>query len=109
MCIRDSYKILEILAQEFHDLGFIAGANDPGTPGDSGEKVKEVRFNTDRFLGPTMRRTAGEYGRVFENWQALLPLVWDMETVISYAGDDNVARTIVAYPEMFKAGKINVR
>jgi hypothetical protein len=105
----DVYKILEILAQEFHDLGFMAGANDPGTPGDSGEKVKEVRFNTDRFLGPTMRRTAGEYGRVFENWQALLPLVWDMETVISYAGDDNVARTIVAYPEMFKAGKINVR
>lgn len=106
---QDVYKWFAILGQEFHDIGFMAGANDPGTPGDSGEKVKEVRFNTDRFLGPTMRRTAGEYGRVFENWQALLPLIWDMETTISYAGDDNVAETITVYPELFREGKVNAR
>jgi hypothetical protein len=105
----DVYKRMQMLREEFHDIGFMAGANDPGTPGDSGEKVKEVRFNTDRFLGPTMRRTAGEYGRVFETWQALYPLMWDMETTISYAGDDNIARTITAFPYMFEQGKVNVR
>jgi hypothetical protein len=59
---------------------------DTSNPGDSGEKVKEVRFNTDRFLGPTMRRSAGEYGRVFANWRVMLPLIWDMETTISLRG-----------------------
>jgi hypothetical protein len=93
----------------FDDIGFTAGANDPSTPGDSGEKVKEIRFNTDRFLGPTMRRSAGEYGRLYENWRYLFPLIWDMETTLSYAGDDNIARTIVVYPELFEEGYVNVR
>lgn len=105
----DVYKYQEMVMQAFDTIGFTAGANEPGTPGDSGEKVKEVRFNTDRFLGPTMRRAAGEYGRMIENWQAMLPLVLDMETTINYAGDDNIGRTIVVYPEMFKDGKANVR
>lgn len=105
----DVYKNLEMMHKNFSDIGFMAGANDPGTPGDSGEKVKEVRFNTDRFLGPTMRRTAGEYGRLIETWQCIFPLIWDMETTISYAGDDNIARTITVYPDMWKEGKCNVR
>jgi hypothetical protein len=75
-----------------------------GDLGTSGEQLKEARFNTDRFLGPTMRRSAGEYGRMFETWRALYPLVWDLETTISYAGEDNIARTITVYPEMFKLG-----
>lgn len=105
----DVYKSLMILREEFQEIGFTAGMNEPGTPGDSGEKVKEVRFNTDRFLGPTMRRTAGEYGRLAENWQVMFPLIWNLETVIHYAGDDNIARTITVYPDMFKAGKCNAR
>lgn len=105
----DVYKRQQMLVEEFNTIGFMAGVNEPGQPGDSGEKVKEVRFNTDRFLGPTMRRTAGEYGRVYENWIALFPTIWDMETTINYAGDDNIARTIVAYPTMFKSGKVNAR
>lgn len=104
----DVYKWIQILAAEFDHIGF-ANAQDVSSPGDSGEKVKEVRFNTDRFLGPTMRRTAGEYGRTFENWQALLPVIWDMETTIHYAGDDNVARTITVYPELWQEGKCNAR
>lgn len=106
---KDVYSQMELMAKAFSDIGFMAGANDPGTPGDSGEKVKEVRFNTDRFLGPTMRRVAGEYGRTFETWQCLFPEIWDMETAISYGGDDNIARTITVWPEMFKEGKVNVR
>ena len=105
----DVYRFQEMLRGELDDLGFMIGASDPGAPGESGEKLKEARFNTDRYMGPTMRRAAGEYGRMFETWRALYPVIMDMETVISYAGDDNVARTIIVYPEMFKEGKVNVR
>lgn len=105
----DVYKHAEMMLETFNDIGFMAGANDPSQPGDSGEKVKEIRFNTDRFLGPTMRRTAGEYGRVYENWKVLFATIWDMETVISYAGDDNIARTITVYPQLFEEGFVNVR
>jgi hypothetical protein len=105
----DVYKHMELMRRMFDDIGFMAGANESGQPGDSGEKVKEIRFNTDRFLGPTMRRTAGEYGRVFENWKALFPLIWDMPTTLAYAGDDNIARTVSVYPELWKEGFVNVR
>ncbi len=106
---RDVYTLQEMLLKEMNDIGFMAGANDANAPGDSGEKVKEVRFNEDRHLGPTMRRAAGEYGRMTETWKALFPLMWDLPTAVSYAGDDNIARTIMVYPEMFKEGKVNVR
>lgn len=105
----DVYKHMELMDREFQEVGFSAGVNEPGTPGDSGEKVKEVRFNTDRFLGPTMRRAAGEYGRLYDTWRCLFPLIWDMETTIHYAGDDNVARTVAVYPELWKEGQCNVR
>lgn len=105
----DVYKLQAMLRDEFTEIGFLRGGQDPGNPGESGEKLKEARFNTDRFLGPTMRRSAGEYGRMFETWMALLPTIWDMETTLSYAGDDNVARTIVVYPHLFKQGKVRAR
>jgi hypothetical protein len=103
------FRRMTAMREEFHDLGFMAGANDPGHAGESGEKLKEARFNTDRFLGPTMRRAAGEYGRMFETWRAIFPVIWDLDTTIAYAGEDNVARTITVYPELFKLGQVNVR
>lgn len=105
----DVYKLMEMIAREFEVIGFTNPQEQQGQLGESGEQLKEARFNTDRFLGPTMRRSAGEYGRMFETWQVLYPLVWDMETTISYAGDDNIARTITVFPEMFKTGFVNVR
>lgn len=105
----DVYKSYGLLGEEFNRIGFTTGAEEQSHPGDSGEKVKEVRFNTDRFLGPTMRRTAGEYGRLYQTWRVLFPLIWDLETTISYAGEDNIARTITVFPEMFKDGNVNVR
>jgi hypothetical protein len=100
----DTYKLMQMVREEFEALGFTNAGEQQGDLGTSGEQLKEARFNTDRFLGPTMRRSAGEYGRMFETWKALYPLVWDMETVISYAGEDNIARTITVFPEMFKHG-----
>jgi hypothetical protein len=106
---KDVYQLQEMLRGELDDLGFMIGAQDPGNAGESGEKLKEARFNTDRYMGPTMRRAAGEYGRVFETWMPLFAMIWDMPTAISYAGDDNIARTISVFPEMFREGKVNVR
>lgn len=105
----DVYKFQEMLRGELDDLGFMIGASDPGAPGESGEKLKEARFNTDRYMGPTMRRAASEYGRMFETWMAFYPTIMDMQTVIAYTGDDNIARSITVFPEMFKEGKVNVR
>lgn len=103
----DVYKLQAMLREEFEDIGF--SNSQEVAAGDSGEKLKEMRFDTDRFLGPTMRRAAGEYGRFWGNVKAWLPMIWDMETTISYAGDDNIARTITVYPEMFKNGYVNIR
>lgn len=97
------------LNEDLIELGNLRGTEgETPSPSASGELVKELRFNTDRFLGPTMRRTVEEYGRLIETWQSLLPLVWDQETILNYAGEDNVARTISVMPYMFAEGKVNV-
>jgi hypothetical protein len=90
-------------------LGNLEGAEGaPPTRDASGELVKELRFNTDRFLGPTMRRAAGVMGRVVEDWMALLPSIWDEEKIIAYAGEDSVTRTVTVLPQMFEEGAVNV-
>jgi hypothetical protein len=106
---QDVYKMHADAARGVRDIGF-ANAQDQSNPGDSGEKVKEVRFNTDRFLGPTMRR---ERGRVRPRLRELAhhaPAdVGHGDHDLSYAGDDNIARTITVFPEMFKEGYVNIR
>jgi hypothetical protein len=47
----DVYKWIRCCRRSSTTSASWRARNDPGTPGDSGEKVKEVRFNTDRFLG----------------------------------------------------------
>jgi hypothetical protein len=105
----DVYKIQDILQEEMDYLGNLEGAEGaPPTRDASGELVKELRFNTDRFLGPTMRRAAGVMGRVVEDWMALLPSIWDEEKIIAYAGEDSVTRTVTVLPQMFEEGAVNV-
>ena len=105
----DVYKLQQMLLQELTDLGNLQGTQGEMPSKDaSGELVKELRFNSDRFLGPTLRREVEELGRMNEDWQQLLPLMWDDEKLISYAGEDNIARTIMVKPYMFKKGKVNV-
>lgn len=106
----DVYKLQQMLLQELTDLGNLHGTQgDPPAPDASGELVKELRFNSDRFLGPTLRREVEELARMVEDWQQILPLMWDAEKILSYAGDDNVARTIVVMPYMFQKGKVNIQ
>ncbi len=105
----DAYKVLEFMAQQIDEMGNLAGTEgDAPTQDASGELVKELRFNSDRFLGPTMRRAAEEFARMAEDWEQLFPIIYDEEEILSYAGEDNVARTIIVQPEMFEEGSVNI-
>lgn len=106
----DVYRTQAMLDEDFMFLGHMQGATgDPPTDDPSGTLVKELRFNSDRFLGPTMKRAAESLKHVIEDINALLPHVWDREKVISYAGEDQVSRTVTVYPEMFERGAVNVQ
>lgn len=105
----DVWRTQEMLRSEMDDLGNLRGTEGaPPTQDASGELVKELRLNSDRFLGPTMRQVVTEIGRMGQDWKAMLPLVWTQEKLISYAGEDNVARTIVVMPELFEKGVVNI-
>jgi hypothetical protein len=105
----DVYRTQELLLRELMDLGNLQGTegNLP-SPQASGKLVEEMRFNSDRYLGPTMRRAVVEYARLWEDWAVLLPIIWDTGKLIQYGGEDNVARTISVLPEVLSGGKIDV-
>lgn len=106
----DVYKTQSQLAEEINLLGNLSGAEgEPPTRDASGELVKELRFNSDRFIGPTMRRGVNTMRRVVQDWMDYLPLIWDEEKIVAYAGDDSVTRTITVLPEMFEEGSVNIR
>lgn len=104
----DVYKFQDMMRQELIEIGQLKNSSSELPQDASGELIKELRFDDDRFLGPTLRRAVEEYGRFIEGWRVVLPLIWDQEKVISYSGDDNMAHTIVVMPEMFKKGRVNV-
>lgn len=105
----DVYKNMDLARGEIFELGFITGTQgEPLSPEQSGEAIKELRFNSDRFLGPTTRRAVEEFGRLAEDWMVLTPLIYDTARIISASGEDNVATTIMVQPELFKLGKVNV-
>lgn len=105
----DVYNTQKMLADELNFLGNIEGSEGaPPTRDASGELVKELRFNQDRFIGPTMRRAVHTMRRMIEDWIVYLPVIWDEEKVIAYAGEDQVIRTVTVYPEMWETGSINV-
>jgi hypothetical protein len=106
---KDVYEAFGMLTREFDDLGNITGAmGDPPTSDASGLLVKELRWNADRFVGPTQRRAVTELGRMVEDWIQMLPTIWDQEKLLRVAGEDNVTRTITVLPDMFTGGKVNV-
>jgi len=106
---QDVYRVQELLLRELTELGNLRGTEgEPPQRDASGELIKELRFNSDRFLGPTMRRATEEYARLIEDWMCMLPSVWSKRKILTMAGDDNVARTLVVYPELFKSGYCQV-
>lgn len=105
----DVWKTLEMIERVFLMVGNVAGATGEAPTADpSGELVEQLRFNSDRFIGPTMQAATIEYGRWAEDVTAILPTIWTAETAITYAGEDNISKTLSVLPEMF-SGQINVR
>lgn len=105
----DVWKTQQMLLDELLDLGMMRGSEGtPPTVDASGELVKELRANRDRFVGPPLRRAVEEIGRTAEDWMVLVPLVFDREKILQYAGEDNVARTLTVYPHLFELGTVNV-
>lgn len=104
----DVWRTQDQLAHEFETLGNVTGAEGASPTQDaSGELVKELRFNSDRFIGPAVRRATFAFARVVEDWIALLPTIWDQKKILTYAGEDQVLRTITVLPDMWK-GKVHV-
>lgn len=105
----DVFRTQGMLQDEMSFLGNLQGAQgEPPTRDASGELVKELRFNTDRFIGPVMRRAVQMMGRMVEDWIAFLPTVWDQEKVIAYAGEDQITKTMTVWPELFAKGRVNI-
>lgn len=103
----DSYKIQDMLGRELRFLGNIDGGTGETPHQDaSGELVKELRFNGDRFIGPTAKSAVVEIARTSEDWMVMLPVLWDMDKMITVAGEDNVARTVTVLPELLE-GKVH--
>ena len=80
----------------------------PPTDSASGELVEQLRFNADRPLAPLTRALAIAMADVAEDTLAILPVIWTQERVLSYAGQDNVVRTMTVLPEMFD-GRVRVK
>jgi len=106
----DPYRILTLLAREIEDLGNIAGATGriPQPDDNSGALIRELRFNSDRYLGAPLRQAAEESGRLWESVIASLSVLWDQEKIIHWVGQDNVLRTLTVTPEMFE-GQVHVK
>lgn len=105
----DVWRSQDALQAELDYLGATRNTSGQITSEDaSGELIKELRFNDDRYLGPTMRRAAEEMGRVQQDWMVILPFLYDRETILKYTGDDNVARTLVLMPDILKTASADV-
>lgn len=105
----DVWRTMEHLRTTFNDLGNVTGSEGRAPTADaSGELVKELRFNADRFVGPTLRRAVVTFARMAEDWQVMVPMIWDEPKILRVAGDDAIAQTITVYPHLFRQGNVNV-
>jgi hypothetical protein len=102
------YESADRLAEEVDMLGSISGTqgNTP-TKSASGELVSELRFNADRPSSGPMRRMVLELARMAEDWKVMYPLFLDQEKAIQVVGEDNIARTITVWPQLFEEGTVN--
>lgn len=103
------YRALDATKEELRDRGSVQGAQgSPPTRDPSGELVKELRFNSDRYIGPTSRRFVIELSRMVEDWIAIIPTIWDNEKVVTWAGEHQMLRTAVYREQLFREGSVNV-
>jgi hypothetical protein len=105
----DAWRTQDQLENVFRYLGSLHGAEGVApTRNASGELVDQLRTNSDRWLGVTLRRAVEEFARVSEDWLALAPTIYTEERIITFAGEDSLAKTVQVLPEMFTQGKVHV-
>jgi hypothetical protein len=103
------YRALSGTKEELRDRGSMEGAlGRPPTRDPSGELVKELRFNADRYIGPTARRFTIELARMVEDWMAIIPSIWDDDKVVTWAGEDQMLRAVIYRSKLFEQGSVNV-
>jgi hypothetical protein len=105
----DVWKSKGDVRDHLFTIGSITGNEGQNPAADaSGELIQQLRFNADRPLSPLTRSI--EYGAtgVAEDWLAILPTVWTEETVIHYAGEDNIVKAATVLPEMWE-GTVSAR
>ena len=105
----DVTKVIELLGDTMDFLGNTTGATGEAPTDDpSGIAIKQLRYNSDRFIGATAKRAVAEFGRVVQDWMVMLPSLWPEDKVLTYVGEDSVIRTITIYPEMWE-GNVRIR
>lgn len=107
----DVYRIQQMLLATLQDLGSLRSGSEgrPPTRDPSGELVKELRFNDDRYVGPALIRTGYEYARhVQEAWIPLLRTYWTEDRMVRVAGEDQAARFLLVKPAIFQ-GRVHAR
>lgn len=105
----DVWKIQEALRNEMQDIGNLEGAEGRMPSLDaSGRVVEALRFNADRFLGPTLRRMPTGYSRIMQAAFAWIPVIWPKEKMITVAGEDQAQVSLMVMPELFEYAHVNI-
>lgn len=106
----DVWRTLQVLRGEMEDIGSLRSGSEgrPPTRDPSGELVKELRYNDDRYMGAMLRRAATTLAEMVEDWQFLLRYGYTEERLIRVSGSENVTRFVMVRPQMFE-GRIHVR
>jgi hypothetical protein len=89
-------------------LGIPGSEGTAPTADASGELVEQLRYNADRAVSGVAHALVRAEAGIARDWLAIVRETWTTEKVLTYAGEDSVARTVTVLPEMFD-GAVNVR
>lgn len=79
----------------------------PVTTDASGELQREVRFDTDRVWGATVRRHSYVWARIADKMGHIMAACLDDARMLTLSGEDQAAEFILVAPEMFQ-GRVHV-
>ena len=106
----DVWRIDQGLKRELDELGMLLGTSgEPLSPDQSGEAIRELRFNADRFLGASLREDVEQLGRVALTWMPHFKLLYDQDETIRIVGEDDVPMVVSIFPNMFNADSVQIQ
>lgn len=95
--------------EAIEDIGATRGTDAGAESGnESGEVRRERRYDGDRYVGPTQRRTVEEIGRMLQTHRVMYPLIYTEQRILRDAGEDQIARTVTVMPHLFDEGTVDV-